>query len=579
MSKNILNHYSTINEENLAFETGENFASLFENREVSHVKEGSIVKGKVIKISGDFAVVDLGLKNEGLVALKEFQIIETDTVPVVGDEIEVYLDKFENRHGATTISREKAIREEYWKVLDKAMHDKKPITGVIFGKVKGGFTVDLNGIIGFLPASQVDARPVKDIGPLMGIDQQFIILKIDREQGNIVVSRRAILEGIRDEEKEVILAKINEGDVLEGVVKNITDYGAFVDFGKFDGLVHVTDISWGRINHPSEILTLGQTVKAQVIKFNRETKRISLGMKQLEKNPWVGIEERFPKGSQHKGKITNITDYGAFIELEPGIEGLVYVSEISWSRSNQNPKKMLKLNTEVDYVVLDIDISKHRISLGMKQCIVNPWQLFADKYPVGSVVEGEIKNVVDFGLFIGFEHDIDGLVHASDLSWSDADGMKEIKKYKKGDIIKAKVSAVDVEKERISLSVKHLSEAPSETFLTGHTKGEVVTCVVKEVGDDEIIVTIDGGDVEAVIKKGDLGKDRQDQKASRFAIGEKVDAKIVSFDKTNQKVNLSIKALEVDQHNKAIKDFGSTDSGASLGDILGAAISASKESK
>jgi small subunit ribosomal protein S1 len=589
INKNTFNHYCPTSDMIGAFETGENFAQLFEGRKTASIQEGTVVKGRVVKIENDLAIIDIETKNEGKVPLKEFQIIESDKIPEVGDIVEVYLDKIENRHGVTVLSRERAIREEYWAELNNAMQQKKQVNGVIFGKVKGGFTVDLNGVIGFLPGSQVDIRPVKDIGHLMGMPQSFMILKIDREQGNIVVSRRAILEGSRNEERDEVLSGIHENDILEGVVKNITDYGAFIDLGKVDGLLHVTDISWGRINHPSEVLTLGQTVKVQVIKFNPDNKRISLGMKQLESNPWVGIDERFPKGKKMRGKITNITDYGAFIELEPGIEGLVHVSEISWSKNNISPKKYLKLNQEVDYIILDIDSSKHRISLGMKQCSENPWQDFADSHPVGSVVEGTIRNVVDFGLFVGFDGDIDGLVHISDLAWSEDEALEALKNYKKDSNIQVKVLGIDVEKERISLGVKQMSENQSggasrrsgqssvSDSRSGLNRGDIVTCVVKQINSDSIDVVVNDA-LDLNIKKSDLAKDKSEQRPSNFAVGEKLDAKVVKVEKSGEVV-LSVKALEIDRDNQAIKDYGSTDSGASLGDILGAAIEADKLKK
>lgn len=586
INKNTFNHYCETSDSLGEFDTGEIFSQLFEGRKAATILEGTVVKGRVVKIENDLAIIDIETKNEGKVPLKEFQIIESDRIPEVGDVVEVYLEKIENRHGVTVISRERAIREEYWNELNNAMNQKKQVMGVIFGKVKGGFTVDLNGVIGFLPGSQVDVRPVKDISPLMGMQQPFMILKIDRDQGNIVVSRRAILEGSRNEERDEVLSAIHENDVLEGVVKNITDYGAFIDLGKVDGLLHVTDISWGRINHPSEVLTLGQTVKVQVIKFNPENKRISLGMKQLESNPWVGIEDRFPKGKKLRGKITNITDYGAFIELEPGIEGLVHVSEISWSKNNISPKKYLKLNQEVDYIVLDIDSGKHRISLGMKQCSNNPWQEFADRHPVGSIVEGNIRNVVDFGLFVGFDGDIDGLVHISDLAWSEDEALEALKTFKKDSIIPVKVLGIDVEKERISLGLKQLTDQGASSGskkqagtsnASGLSRGDIVTCVVKEIHSDSIDVTINEN-LEANIKKSDLAKDKSEQKPSNFAVGEKIDAKVIKVERSGE-IILSIKALEVDRDNQAIKDYGSTDSGASLGDILGAALEAGKIKK
>lgn len=555
------------------YSTGEDFASLFETSLNSEKKEGSVIKGLVIGLEKDVVIIDIGMKTEGAVPVKEFGA----TVVNVGDEVEVFLDRIENRQGRAVLSREKALREESWDKLEKLHTAQQTVNGTIFGKVKGGFTVDISGVVAFLPGSQVDIRPIKDIGPLMGVSQPFQILKMDRKQGNIVVSRRAILEESRAEARDELLAQIQEGQILDGVVKNITDYGAFVDLGSVDGLLHVTDISWTRINHPSEVLALGQTVKVQVIKYNTETKRISLGMKQLERNPWEGIEQRYPEGSRFKGRVTNITDYGAFVEIEPGIEGLVHVSEISWIKNNQNPRKMLSISEEVECVVLSIDPSKHRISLGMKQCEDNPWQAFADKHPEGSVVEGEIKNVVDFGLFIGFDSGIDGLVHVSDLAWS---GTPEevLKDYQKDQKIQVKVLSIDVEKERISLGVKQLGENPFEKSLADVKKGDTVTCTVKDVQEEGIEVTVDEG-LTAFIKRADLARDRVDQRPDRFAVGDRIDAKVLTVDKANHKVSLSIKALEIEEQKKAIAEYGSADSGASLGDILGAALGQAEAAK
>ncbi len=555
------------------YNTGEDFASLFETSLTSEKKEGSVITGRVIALEKDVVIIDIGMKTEGAVPVKEFGA----TAVNVGDDVEVYLDRIENRQGRAVLSREKALREESWDKLEKLHNAQQTVNGTIFGKVKGGFTVDISGVVAFLPGSQVDIRPIKDISPLMGVAQPFQILKMDRKQGNIVVSRRAILEESRAEARDELLAQIQEGQILDGVVKNITDYGAFVDLGSVDGLLHVTDISWTRINHPSEVLALGQTVKVQVIKYNTDTKRISLGMKQLERNPWEGIEQRYPEGSRFKGRVTNITDYGAFVEIEPGIEGLVHVSEISWIKNNQNPRKMLSISEEVECVVLSIDPSKHRISLGMKQCEDNPWQAFADKHPEGSVVEGEIKNVVDFGLFIGFDSGIDGLVHVSDLAWS---GTPEeiLKDYQKDQKIQVKVLSIDVEKERISLGVKQLGENPFEKSLADVKKGDTVTCTVKDVQEEGIEVAVDEG-LTAFIKRADLARDRVDQRPDRFAVGDRIDAKVLTVDKANHKVSLSIKALEIEEQKKAIAEYGSADSGASLGDILGAALGQAEAAK
>ena len=559
------------------FDTGENFDQLLQNSFVTQVIEDTITKGEVIAIEKDLVVVDIGAKNEGYIPLKEFEA--NSEYPKPGDVFDVYVERIESRNGNTILSRDKALKEEYWVVLENALKHNNDIEGVIFGKVKGGFTVDVNGIIAFLPGSQVDVRPIKDMSPLMGINQPFKILKIDRKQGNVVVSRRAILEATIDVVREEVLSNIKEGQVMEGVVKNITDYGAFIDLGNVDGLLHVTDISWGRINHPSEILTLGQTIKVQVIKYNNESKRISLGMKQLEDNPWKDIEKRFPQGKTFKGIVTNITDYGIFVELEPGIEGLVHVSEIAWGKSNVHPKKLINPKQEVDFVILDIDASKHRISLGMKQCKENPWAHFADSHPVSSAIEGYVKNIVDFGVFVGFEDDIDGLVHVSDLSWNEEEASSILKDLKKDQKLKVKILSIDVDKERISLGVKQLSEDNSSSADKDLKKGNVITCTISAIKDDGIEVMIEGKNIIGFIKTSDLSSEKSEQKLDRFAVGERVDAKILSHEKSGNKIALSIKQLEIDDKKKAIKEYGSTDSGASLGDILGEALSGSEYAK
>ena len=563
------------------YSTGENFADLFEASTKEEKKEGSVVTGEIIAIEHDVAVIDIGLKTEGRVPLKEFATNGITPNLNVGDTVEILLERIESRNGKTVLSREKALREASWNVLERALENATNVDGVIFGKVKGGFTVDIGGVVAFLPGSQVDIRPIKDIGPLMGITQPFQILKMDRKQDNIVVSRRAILEESRVEARNELLSQIVEGQILEGVVKNITDYGAFIDLGSVDGLLHVTDISWSRISHPSEVLSLGQTIKVQVIKYNADTKRISLGMKQLESNPWQGIESRYPRGAKFTGKVTNITDYGAFIELEPGIEGLVHVSEISWTKSNVHPRKLLSTSQEVEFIILDIDASKHRISLGMKQCEENPWETFASKNPVGTILEGEVKNIVEFGLFVGFDNGIDGLVHVSDLSWSE-DALDELKNFKKDDKIKVIILSIDVPKERISLGVKQLTEAPADASGGSASsselkKGASVTCTVTAIKEDGIEVSVDG--LTGFIKKNDLSSDRIEQRPERFAVGDRVDARVTALDKTSKKISLSIKALEVDEQKKAIAEYGSTDSGASLGDILGAAMSKAEKDK
>jgi len=532
--------------------------------------DGSVITGRVVRIDGDVAVVDVGLKSEGRIPLKEFAPPGQKPEVKPGDLVEVYVDRYEDRDGTIILSREKARREEAWTNLEKAYAAQARVTGVIFGRVKGGFTVDLGGAVAFLPGSQVDIRPVRDVGPLMGTPQPFLILKMDRARGNIVVSRRAVLEETRAEQRAELVQGLKEGMILDGVVKNITDYGAFVDLGGVDGLLHVTDIAWRRINHPSEALQVGQTVKVQVIRFNQDTQRISLGMKQLQADPWEGVAAKYPVGAKYVGRVTNITDYGAFVELEPGVEGLVHVSEMSWTKKNVHPGKIVSTSQEVEVMVLDVDPVKRRISLGLKQCLRNPWEAFLDEHPIGSTVSGEVRNITEFGLFIGLPGDIDGMVHLSDLSW-DEPGEQAIQKYKKGDVVEAKVLDVDVEKERISLGIKQLTADPAAGVMDRMIKGSIVTCVVTAVQPNGIEVKVDDA-VTGFIRKSELSRDRQDQRPDRFGVGDRVDAKIMSVDRQTRRLTLSIKAREVEEEKTAMAEFGSADSGASLGDILGAAI-------
>jgi len=532
--------------------------------------EGSVVKGTVIGIESDTVLIDVGLKAEGRVPLKEFGGPGRGPEIQVGDIVDVYLERMEDRNGEAVLSREKARREESWTVLEKAFKDGERVSGSIFGRVKGGFTVDLSGAVAFLPGSQVDVRPVRDVTPLMGTPQPFQILKMDRRRGNIVVSRRAVLEESRAEQRAELLAGLKEGQVLEGMVKNLTDYGAFVDLGGVDGLLHVTDIAWRRINHPSEVLSVGQTVKVQVIRFNAETQRISLGMKQLEADPWEGVESKYPVGAKFTGRVSNITDYGAFVELEPGVEGLVHVSEMSWTKKNVHPGKIVSTSQEVEVMVLDVDPQKRRISLGLKQVQANPWSEFETAHPVGSEIEGEIKNITEFGLFVGLTADIDGMAHLSDLSWDKA-GEEAIKDYKKGDRVRAKVLDIDTDKERISLGIKQLSENPAESAMTGLKKGDVVTCTVTKVQDNGIEVTV-AGSVQGFIRRADLSRERSEQRPDRFAPGDRVDARITNIDRRDNRLTLSIKAHELAEEKQAMAEYGSSDSGASLGEILGAAI-------
>ena len=558
------------------FQADEDFGALFDSVQPAGASiEGSVVRGLVIAVEKDIVVVDVGLKSEGRIPLREFAIAGVNPELKAGDEVEVYIERVENKAGEAILSREKALREEAWAKLEKACEAAQQVEGTIFGRVKGGFTVDIQGAVAFLPGSQVDIRPVRDITPLMNIPQPFQILKMDRKRGNIVVSRRAILEESRAEQRNELLTKLKEGAIVDGVVKNITDYGAFIDMGGVDGLLHVTDISWKRISHPSEALTIGQPVRVKVTKFDPETKRVSLGMKQLDENPWKGIEAKYKVGEKVTGRVTNITDYGAFVELETGIEGLVHVSEMSWTKKNIHPSKIVSTAQEVEVVILDIDMEKNRISLGMKQTEANPWTSFASEYNVGDIIEGEIRNITDFGLFIGMSGDIDGLVHHSDISWSES-SEQAIKNYKKGDVVKAKILAVDIEKERISLGIKQLENSAAEGEIEGLKKGDVVTCTVTAVEEGGIEVKVTDS-VTSFVKKSELARERQDQRPERFAVGDRVDVKVVSVDKKTQKVAVSIKVLEMDEHKKAIQEYGSTDSGASLGDILGAALNEAKK--
>jgi small subunit ribosomal protein S1 len=531
---------------------------------------GSVVTGKVVRIDGDVAVVDVGLKSEGRVPLKEFAAPGQKPEVKVGDLVDLFVERYEDRDGSIVLSREKARREEAWTQLEKAYQAQARVNGVIFGRVKGGFTVDLGGAVAFLPGSQVDIRPVRDVTPLMGSPQPFQILKMDRARGNIVVSRRAVLEETRAEQRAELVQGLKEGMVLDGVVKNITDYGAFVDLGGVDGLLHVTDIAWRRINHPSEALTIGQPVKVQVIRFNPETQRISLGMKQLMSDPWDGVALKYPVGARFSGRVTNITDYGAFVELEPGVEGLVHVSEMSWTKKNVHPGKIVATSQEVDVVILDVDEPKRRISLGLKQAQGNPWELFLEANPPGSVIEGEIRNITEFGLFIGLPGDIDGMVHMSDLSW-DEPGEVAIQRYQKGQVVKAKVLDVDVEKERVSLGIKQLQADPAAEVLDRVRKGDIVTCVISKVEPNGIEVKVEEV-LTGFIRRAELARDRADQRPEKFAVGEKVDAKVTAVDRAARRLALTIKGKEIEEEREAVKEFGSSDSGASLGDILGAAI-------
>ena len=570
------------------FPTRDDFAALL-NESLggeNETFEGKVVKGTVTGIENDMAVIDVGLKSEGRVALREFAAPGQKAEIKIGDEVEVYVDRVENSAGEAMLSRDRARREAAWDTLEKEFAAGNRVEGVIFGRVKGGFTVDLGGAVAFLPGSQVDIRPVRDVGPLMDLPQPFQILKMDRRRGNIVVSRRAILEETRAEQRSGLIQSLAEGQVIEGMVKNITDYGAFVDLGGIDGLLHVTDVSYKRVNHPSEVLGIGDTVKVQIIRINRETQRISLGMKQLESDPWEGASAKYPVGGTFRGRVTNITEYGAFVELEPGIEGLVHVSEMSWTKKNVHPGKIVSTSQEVDVKVLEVDEEKRRISLGLKQAQSNPWEAFAEAHPVGSVVEGEVKNATEFGLFVGLEGDVDGMVHMSDIAWG-VSGEEALALHRKGETVKAQVLDVDVEKERISLGMKQLEGGGTgaaagtgggASAAGGVKKGEVVTVVVRAVQDAGLDVQVADDGAVGFIKRGDLGRDRDEQRSERFQVGQKFDAMVSGFDRS-KKPNFSIKAMQISEEKQAVAQYGSSDSGASLGDILGAALKEAQSGK
>ncbi len=547
--------------------------------------EGRVVKGTITAIENDKAVIDVGLKSEGRVALREFAMPGQPHSLSVGDEVEVYVDRVENADGEAMLSRDRARREAAWDKLESEFGEGKRVDGVIFGRVKGGFTVDLDGAVAFLPGSQVDIRPVRDVQPLMDIPQPFQILKMDRRRGNIVVSRRAVLEETRAEQRTGLISGLAEGQIIDGVVKNITDYGAFVDLGGIDGLLHVTDMSYKRVNHPNEVINIGDTVKVQIIRINQETQRISLGMKQLESDPWEGVAAKYPVGAKLHGVVTNITEYGAFVELESGIEGLVHVSEMSWTKKNVHPGKIVSTSQEVDVIVLEVDSDKRRISLGLKQAAQNPWEQFADKHPVGSTVQGEVKNATEFGLFIGLDGDVDGMVHMSDIAWG-ISGEDALALHRKGEEVSAIVLDVDVEKERISLGMKQLEKgAPAvgssgastaSGATTGLKKNDVVTVTILEVRDGGLEVQAGDDGATGFIKRSDLGRDRDEQRPDRFQVGQKLDAMVTGFDRS-KKPNFSVKARQLHEEKEAVEQYGSSDAGASLGDILGAALKAKKD--
>ena len=551
----------------------ENFSELLEQSlSEFKYKEGQIIKGTVLSIVNDTVVVDVGLKAEGRIPIKEFHSPGEEHSVKVGDKYDVYLEKLENKEGEALLSRERARKEESWSNLEKQQNQKEQVTGVITGRVKGGFAVDINGAVAFLPGSQVDLKPIKDISPLLNKPQPMIILKMDKLRGNIVVSRRVLLEESRKADRSKLLSDINEGDKLKGVVKNITDYGVFVDLGGMDGLVHVTDISWERVNHPSEMFKIGEDIEVIVIKYDKENNRISLGLKQLTEDPWKNVENIYKVGTKIKSKISSIADYGAFIELEKGVEGLIHTSEMSWVNKNINPNSILKIGEEVEVIILEIDNSKRRISLGLKQCTENPWKIFASTKKVGDISEGIIKNITDFGIFVGLTEELDGLIHASDISWED-NSSKAIEKYKIGEKVKFKILDIDVEKERVSLGIKQLkkSSIKDDKFIN-----KTMTCIVEKIDEDKVIVNFEKN-FKGFIKKSNLAKVKTEQNTSRFAVGEKIDAKVLKKVAKDDTYELSIKDLEIQEEKEALKEYGSSSSGASIGDIIGAALEEDKK--
>lgn len=551
----------------------ENFSELLE-KSLSDFKykEGQVIKGTVLSITNDTVVVDVGLKSEGRIPIKEFHSPGEEHTVKIGEKYDVYLEKLENKEGEALLSRERARKEESWSNLEKMQDSKQQVTGVITGRVKGGYAVDIEGALAFLPGSQVDLKPIKDISPLLNKPQPMVILKMDKLRGNIVVSRRALLEESRKADRSKLLSDISEGDKLKGVIKNITDYGVFVDLGGLDGLIHVTDLSWERVNHPSEKFDVGQEIEVIVTKYDKDSNRISLGLKQLTEDPWKNVEESYKVGGKIKSKISSLADYGAFVEIEKGVEGLIHSSEMSWVNKNINPSSFLNVGDEVEVMILEIDNSKRRISLGLKQCSKNPWKIFAETNKKGDLLEGKIKNITDFGLFVELTEDLDGLIHLSDISWNDS-GEEAIKKFKLNDLVKFKILEIDLEKERVSLGIKQLTKDSSKT---DKSFGKIVTGVITEIDNDKIQVLFDE-DKKGLIKKSNLAKVKSEQNTDRFAVKEKIDAKVVKKANKDGFYELSVKDLEIQEEKEALKEYGSSSSGASIGEIIGAALEEDKK--
>jgi small subunit ribosomal protein S1 len=543
----------------------ESFAALFEESlTLKEMRIGEVITAEVLSIDDNFVVVNAGLKSESTIAIEEFRTDAGQLEVKVGDFVSVSIEALEDGYGSTRLSRDKAKRMAAWIDLEKALESGEKIMGVITGKVKGGLTVMANGIRAFLPGSLVDLRPVKDTTPFEGKEMQFKVIKLDRKRNNVVVSRRAVLEETAGAERENLLASLQEGATVKGIVKNITDYGAFVDLGGIDGLLHITDLAWRRVKHPSEVLNVGDEVTAKVLKFDAEKNRVSLGLKQLGEDPWVGIARRYPQGTRLFGKVTNLTDYGAFVEVESGIEGLVHVSEMDWTNKNVHPSKVVQVGDEVEVMILEIDEERRRISLGMKQCMPNPWEDFAREFKKGDKVKGQIKSITDFGVFVGLPGGIDGLVHLSDLSWS-ATGEEAVKNFKKAEDVEAVVLSIDVERERISLGVKQLEGDPFTNFIASHDKNSVVTGTVKSLDAKGAVVVLTGTDVEGYLRASEFSRDRIDDLTKHLKEGDTVQAMITNVDRKNRSINLSVKAKDLTEETDAMKALRTENAAASAG--------------
>ena len=556
----------------------ESFAELFEESlKTIDMKPGSIVTGVVIDIDSDWVTVHAGLKSEGVIPRDQFISEGGEFALQIGDEVQVALESVEDGFGETKLSREKAKRAEAWTTLEAAYEAEETVTGIINGKVKGGFTVDINSIRAFLPGSLVDVRPVRDTAHLEGKELEFKVIKLDQKRNNVVVSRRAVLESVNSEEREALLESLQEGMVVKGIVKNLTDYGAFVDLGGIDGLLHITDMAWKRIKHPSEIVNVGDEIDVRILKFDRERNRVSLGLKQLGEDPWVAIKTRYPENSRVKAKVTNLTDYGCFAEIEEGVEGLVHVSEMDWTNKNIHPSKVVQVGDEVEVMILDIDEERRRISLGIKQCQQNPWDAFGSQFTKGDKISGAIKSITDFGIFIGLDGNIDGLVHLSDISWNDT-GEEAVRKFKKGDEIETVILSIDPERERISLGIKQLEDDPFSNYVAVNDKGAIVVGTVKEVDAKAAIIVL-SEEVEGVLKASEISRDKVEDARNVLKEGESVEVKIISVDRKNRGLTLSIKAKDVDDEKEAVKALREKETEAAAPATIGDLIKAQMENK